>query len=480
MWNNIIDVTPLAQLINLEQLMLRFNHRLSDITPLAQLPHSTRIYHPAGGWICPGAIKLLTVSPLQPLTSITLDGGSVTLTLLPNGAAYDTSIDNIRNALTVTGLDGVTVSDVIRVSDKELKVTLGFTGSLEESTVLTFSLGAEAVTGYEGRELTGTAHVYPQFGLTVTTSTHPLEAVEINRIFVTLRLSGGAFANPLNIMNALTISGLTGLSYDRTFGLRRVSDRVVTIRLGFTGNLEMDSVLTFTLRTDGIRNYNGPALTAEIPFSASTEIEVTGELVASTAFPLTKATLNGGIAKLTLKNLSFDEDEDDEKLATSGIPGVDVARLGSNNYIQVLNEKEAYVQLSFDGNLTEDATLTIFVPYFLISGNYNGPPLAATLQVTVKTEMRVHVPELQQQPMFWLNTQISKIESAGPFDVTTQGVTALTVDRAGGKLYWGEGSSSSGVIKRVNFDGTDVETLISLSNVPRGIAIDSAATNCIG
>ncbi|MCY3552689.1 MAG: leucine-rich repeat domain-containing protein [Candidatus Poribacteria bacterium] len=88
-------------------------------------------------------------------------------------------------------------------------------------------------------------------------------------------------------------------------------------------------------------------------------------------------------------------------------------------------------------------------------------------------ELRVLIPELQQQPMFWVNTDTGKIESSGHFDVVTQGVTVLTVDRAGSKLYWGERSQSGGVIKRANFDGTNVEALVTLSNVPRGIAIDA-------
>ncbi len=158
--NFISDVTPLAQLIRLENLDLFRMESLKDITPLAQLPGTLIKY--SYNVIYSNKIRLLAVSTLQPLTSTTLDGSSVTLTLLPGGAAYDTSINNIINALTVTGLVGVTVSDVVRVSDKELKVTLGFTGSLEKRTTLTISLGPEAVTGYEGRVLTGGIYVYPE------------------------------------------------------------------------------------------------------------------------------------------------------------------------------------------------------------------------------------------------------------------------------------------------------------------------------
>ena len=88
-------------------------------------------------------------------------------------------------------------------------------------------------------------------------------------------------------------------------------------------------------------------------------------------------------------------------------------------------------------------------------------------------ELRVLSPELQGQPMFWVNTDTGKIESSEYFDAITQEVTVLTVDRADGKLYWGERSKSGGVIKRADFDGINVEALITLSSVPRGIVVDS-------
>ena len=179
-FNLITDVTPLAQLTNLNILFLFYNQGLTDITPLAQLSQRTYIFPPSGDSVRPGEIELLTVSTPQPLTSATLNGSSVTLTLIPSGAAYDTSINNIRNALTVSGIDGVTVSDVVRVSDMELQVTLGFTGSLDATTALTISLEAEVVSGYEGRALTGEIPVYPELGLTVS-SDYPLSVTNLNK-----------------------------------------------------------------------------------------------------------------------------------------------------------------------------------------------------------------------------------------------------------------------------------------------------------
>ena len=469
-FNNIIDITPLAQLINLKFLFLIGNN-ISDLTPLAQLSQRTSIfasYNPVNFKGMPSDIELITVSTPQPLAEATLNGSSVTLTLLPSGAAYDTSIDNIRNALTLTGIDGVTVSDVIRVSDTELNVTFGFTGNLENTTTLTISLGAEAVSGYEGRALTGAIPVYAELGLTVSSS-YPLSAATLNGGVVTLTLSSGTFGGRTDIRDALTISGITGITFHWT-DIDRVSAKVVTIELTFNGNLDTDTVLTFTLGADAIEDYEGPALTAEIPVSASTEVELTGELVASSAFPLTKATLNGSSVLLTLKNNSYIQGSE-LTVTVSGIDGVTVRQFGLD--IFYISSKEISVFLNFNGDFDTDATLILTVPSSAIE-NYSGPPFSAALPVTVKTGQQVLVPESQRPSMYWINTDTDKIESLEPFDAVTQEVVSLTVDAAGGKIYWAEQDSSRGTIKRANLDGTNVEVLTTEPITASSFVVDTA------
>ena len=473
--NNITDVTPLAQLTNLESLDLTKNE-ITDVTPLAQLSQRTRIYTDSfERGFQPSDIELMTVSSSQPLTAATLNGSSVTLTLLPSGAAYDTSIENIRNALTLTGIDSVTVSDVIRVSDTELKVSFGFTGSLENTATLTISFGAEAVSGYEGRALTGAIPVYPEIELTVSSS-YPLTAVTLNGSVVTLTLSSGSFSTRRNVSSALTISGVTGITFDERTDVDWVSATEVKIALTFDGSIDKDTILTFTLRAYGIARYEASALTAEIPVSASTEVEVTGELVASTIFPLTKATLNRSIVKLTLQNKSYQGshyDYEEPVVGVFGIPGVKTARMGSDTYLWILNKTEIWVLLSFSGNLDNDVTLTFTVSQSVIK-DYNGPPLAATLPVTVKTGQQVLVPESQRPSMFWINTETDKIESLEPFDAVMQEVASLTVDAAGGKIYWSEQDSSRGTIKRANLDGTNVEVLTTEPITASSFVVDTA------
>ena len=286
--NSISDVTPLAQLTSLTELNLASNN-ISDITPLAQLSDGTIIYanqNPVNfsGWFMSSDIELITVSTVQPLTKTTVNGSSVTLTLVPNGAAWDTSIDNIRNVLTVSGIDGVTVSDVVRVSDKDLKVTLGFTGNLVSIETLIFSLEAEAVTGYEGRAITGTIPVFPDLRFAVS-SDPPLSAATLNESIVTLSLDGGVFVTPRSdraydireaiekIRASIRISGIAGISFG---SINYLSDTAVTIQLTFHGHISKDTMLTFTLDADAIADYSGgPALTAEILVYATATTDTT-------------------------------------------------------------------------------------------------------------------------------------------------------------------------------------------------------------
>jgi len=63
--------------------------------------------------------------------------------------------------------------------------------------------------------------------------------------------------------------------------------------------------------------------------------------------------------------------------------------------------------------------------------------------------------------------------SGGGQKTLVQGLSGpdhLTVDLAGGKMYWtGQGS---GDIQRANLDGTGQEILVQNLNVPSGIALD--------
>ena len=399
------------------------------------------------------------------------------MTLTLSSGAFVYGRYSIREALTVSGINGITFASraMERVSDTVVTIELTFKGNIEKDTILTFTLGADAIEDYNGPPLTAEIPVSAstELGLTVS-SDYSLTVATLNKSAVTLTLSSGAFVyGRSSIREALTVSGINGITFDSW--VERVSDTVVTIELTFKGNIEKDTILTFTLGADAIENYKGPALTAEIPVSASTEVEVNGELVASTAFPLTKTTLNGSIVKLTLQNHSYKStsyDYDEPVVGITGVPGVKTARLGSRSYLWTLSETETWVRLEgFTGNLDTDAMLTFTVPPRVIN-DYNGPPLLATLPITVETGKQVLVPEPSRPSMYWINTDTDKIESLDRFDAVTNQVTSLTVDTAGGKIYWVEHDSSGGTIKRANLDGSNVEGLVTRPTTPQSITVD--------
>ena len=493
--NNIRDITPITQLTQLDTLYLSDNP-ISDTYPLNTLLDANPkididivVSKEKGG-------PTITASTLQPLTGLTLDGAKVTLTL--SNGEFESSRSTIRPALSISGIPGIGIEEhwgeLERVSKTEIEIILTFSGgNIESDSILTLTVEPEAIANYNGPAHTlqvsvpAAAEAELSAALVASTS-HQLTTGTLNGGRVTLTLTNGIFTDEWSIARNMQVSGISGVSlrYDTfpTEAVTRVNDTEITIDLTFDGSIDdinKDAKLIFTVEPGVINGYNGPALTAEIPVTATTEIEVTGELVVSTAFPLTETTLNGSIVKLTLKTKSFkgtnydyDGSFDDESMvATSGILGVNIAHWGWGRYIEILNKKEAFVKLSFDGNLDTDATLTFIVPPYMIE-NYDGPPLAAALPVTAKTERQVLVSESEQPSMYWVNADTSKIESLEPFNAITNQVVSLFVDKAGGKVYWTErDSSSSGTIKRSNLDGTGVEALLTQPNIPRSIVVDT-------
>ena len=83
------------------------------------------------------------------LTEATLHGSIVTLTL--SGRAYEEYSFQIEDALTVSGIDDVTFEEYIsveRTSDTEVRVKLTFDGDFDTDATLTFTVGADAIAGY--------------------------------------------------------------------------------------------------------------------------------------------------------------------------------------------------------------------------------------------------------------------------------------------------------------------------------------------
>ena len=367
----------------------------------------------------------VTASTAAPLTEATLDESVVTLTL--SGRKYERWNSTIRPAVSVSGISGVTVGtfDIDRESDTEITVELTFDGDITVDGTLTFTVGAGAITGYNGPAVQvsvsagtetpvvtdGQTPVTPQQPgdkdppeqpdnntggtptLSVTTAA-PLTEATLHEGVITLNLSGGTFErNKFTIRDAITLTGISGVTAD-AFGVDRVSDTRVTVELAFAGNMTSDSNLTISLGVDAIKDYDGAALTSQMSVSAVTE-----SVTASTAAPLTEATLDESVVTLTLSGRKYERWNSTIRpaVSVSGISGVTVGTFD----IDRESDMEITVELTFDGDIIVDGTLTFTVGAGAITG-YNGPALTVQVSVSAGTETPVvtdgQTPVTPQQP----------------------------------------------------------------------------------
>ena len=203
------------------------------------------------------------------------------------------------------------------------------------------------------------------YGQTITALVQePLTEANLHGNVVTLTLSGGTYEQWI-FGDVVTVSGIDGVTFE-SWNVERVSDTEMTVELIFGGDFDTDATLTFTVEADAIADYNGNALTATLPVTAMQE-----SLIASTEFPLTKATLDGSIVTLTLSGRVYEEYsfQIEDALTVSGIDGVTV-----KEYISVerVSDTEARAQLTFDGDFDTDATLTLTMGADAIAGYNQG------------------------------------------------------------------------------------------------------------
>ena len=102
-----------------------------------------------------GGKESIVATSLAPLTEATLDESVVTLTL--KGAKYERSIWKIRDAVTVSGIAGVTIPwhEPDRKNDTQLTVELAFDSTdFDTDSRLTFTVDSDAIVGYNGAILT--------------------------------------------------------------------------------------------------------------------------------------------------------------------------------------------------------------------------------------------------------------------------------------------------------------------------------------
>ena len=158
-----------------------------------------------------------------------------------------------------------------------------------------------------------------------------------------------------------------------------MSDTKVTVELAFDGNMTTDSTLTISVGAGAIKDYNGTALTSQISVRAVTE-----SMAASTASPLTEATLDESIVTLTLNGAKYARSIFDIRgaVSVSGISGVTKPWSQPDRK----SDTEVTVELEFDGtDFDTTSTLTFTVEADAIAG-YNGPALTTQISVSAVTE----------------------------------------------------------------------------------------------
>ena len=326
-----------------------------------------------------GGQESVVASTPVPLTEATLNESVVTLTL--NGATYERSTFDLRGAVKVSGIEGVTFHwfDVDRVSDTELAVELTFKGNFDADATLIFTVGADAVAGYDGPSLIAQLPVTGSKESVVASTEALLTEATLHESVVTLTLKGAAYERSnFRIRGAVSVSGIDGVTVG-TFGIDRVSDTEITVELEFSGNFDTNATLTFTVAADALLRYDGPALMARVPVTGGKE-----SVVAKTKAPLTEATLDESVVTLTLSGATYEQSRLKIRgnVRATGINGVTIGTFGVDRGSDTM----VTVELTFDGtDFDADATLTLTIETEALAG-YNGPSLTTQISVTALTE----------------------------------------------------------------------------------------------
>ncbi len=358
----------------------------------------------------------ITISTEASLTEATLHGSVVTLTL--SGKKFARSIYDLRDAVSVSGITGVTIGKygVQRVSDTTVTVEITFNGDFDADASLTLNIGPDAIVDYNEGFTVQLPVTAVEETIVASTETRLTEAT-LHGSVVTLTLSGRKFAWSIyDLRDAVSVSGITGVTIGK-YGVQRVSDTTVTVEITFNGDFDADTTLTFNIGPDAIREYDGPAFTAQLPVPGGHD-----SITPSTEAPLTEATLNGSTVMLTLSGRIYASSGSIRRaVSVSGIPGVtirppeeDCLLFGlfvcdTTYFVRRVSDTEITVQLEFEGDIDRDGTLTFTVGADAIDG-YNGPDLTAQVTVTAVEEENGLLANFPNpfNPETWIPYQLAK------------------------------------------------------------------------
>ena len=297
--------------------------------------------------------QTITASVDTPLTEATLDESVVTLML--SGRVYERSIFDIRDGVTVSGIEGVTYHwfDLDRVSDTVVTVGLQFIGDFDTDATLTFTVGADAIADYNGSVLTAQVPVTAvQESVVASTAVLVTEAT-LDGSVVTLTLSSRVYERfRFRIRDGITVSGIEGVTY-HWFDLDRVSDTVVTVGLQFIGDFDTDAMLTFTVGADAIAGYNGAAFTAQIPVTASSSSNNAPTF--SDGSSTTRTVVENMVAGIDIGSAVSATDADNDSL-TYSLGGTDALSFRINS---TSGQLRTHVALDYETKRTYTVTVTV-------------------------------------------------------------------------------------------------------------------------
>ena len=397
----------------------------------------------------------LSISTASPLTEETLDESVVTLTL--SGGTYESSRSRIRDAVTVSGIDGVTVRrlDVDRVSDTVVTVELTFDGTdFDSDAILTVIVGAGAIEDYDGSPFTeqivvtatieseevgdsGDQQPEPEAPEDSNARTAFESSTPSGYTRVTLSKTGSVWGTPTKFTNDsavgtlafMVLGQLKGCSFANAEAARPSKVYLKTQDLGSQSNYVSETVCE-TSTSSYSSSWNGLRIThlrffdesstpniEEAVYNATTgQIELSGDsivqqpeqpqppeeedvpptLTTSTSSPLTETTLDESVVTLTLSGRAYESSQTKirDAVTVAGIPGVTVRR----SDVDRVSDTVVTVELTFDGtDFDTDATLTFTVGANAIE-NYDGVALTAQIAVAATIESEEVDDDGDQQP----------------------------------------------------------------------------------
>ena len=496
----------------------------------------------------PATTESLTATPTPtPLTEATLNNSTVTLTLRGRTFADNVGVEGYdgywasRNALRVSGISGVTVpfGNIQRLSNTQITVPLQFNGSFDSDRTLTFTVRSAGIKNYHGSDLTDEIRVTATTESLTAIPSVPLTETTLNNSTVTLTLHGRTFEN--SIRSYVSVSGISGVNVPNVrlitgvtvSNIQRLNDTQITVPLQFNGSFDSDRTLTFTVRSSGIKNYNGSDLTTTLPVSAVAETQppvVVAETPVNTQQPTVAPTpqptvvripdpnlraaiqqeIGNTITTQTMLNLTFLDASD---LGIKDLTGLEhAANLSAlylfDNNISDVSPLAGLTQLTeldlWDNNISDisaligltqlgllslpenplnDAALNTHIPAIEANGTDvefdNRTPTTPTPPSVVGTPVTIPpnvVTTGSHPPIYWVDSDAGSIyhfDGSNVRDIVTEWDVVLwdiALDVAGGKMYW----TNLDKIQCADLDGSNVRDIVTGLDQIASLALDVA------